>query len=113
MNLGEKIAAKYLGKKGYRIVDANWYCRWGEIDLVCEKDGELVFVEVKMRNEADLVDTVASINWKKARSLRRAIRYYLKCHSGWGRFRMDVIAVTTRNQGSELAVFHYPSALPM
>jgi len=46
---GEALAAKYLINKGYKINHQNWYCRWGEIDIVaCDKD-TTVFVEVKYR----------------------------------------------------------------
>ena len=47
--LGEKIAAEFLAKKGYRILARNFRTRFGEIDLVAAKDGVLVFVEVKLK----------------------------------------------------------------
>ncbi|WP_276661388.1 YraN family protein, partial [Syntrophomonas wolfei] len=46
---GEELAAQYLGKKGYKILERNFYTRYGELDLVCEKDDNIVFVEVKTR----------------------------------------------------------------
>lgn len=47
--LGEKIAAEFLAKKGYRILQKNFRTRFGEIDLIAVKDGKLVFVEVKLK----------------------------------------------------------------
>ncbi|KKS22640.1 MAG: hypothetical protein UU80_C0004G0030 [candidate division WWE3 bacterium GW2011_GWA1_41_8] len=47
--LGEEIAAKYLIGKGYRIVERNWNCRWGELDIIASKGDTTVFVEVKYR----------------------------------------------------------------
>ncbi|KPJ54601.1 hypothetical protein AMJ47_04095 [Parcubacteria bacterium DG_72] len=47
--VGEDMATEYLQNKGYKIVEQNFQNKWGEIDLVCEKDNRLVFVEVKTR----------------------------------------------------------------
>ena len=46
---GEDLAAEFLEQQGYRIVDRNWKCRFGELDLVAEGGGFLCFVEVKLR----------------------------------------------------------------
>ena len=48
-NLGEKIALNYLQKENYRILERNFYCRQGEIDIIAQKQKEIVFVEVKTR----------------------------------------------------------------
>ena len=48
-NLGENKAARYLVLHGYKIIDRNFRCRYGEIDIICEKHGALIFVEVKKR----------------------------------------------------------------
>ena len=50
---GEKIAKKYLEKLDYRIIEQNWTCRWGAIDLIAWDDDELVFIEVKKPNNHD------------------------------------------------------------
>ena len=47
--LGEKLARRHLESLGFKIVDSNYRTRWGEIDLVAEKNEELVFVEVRTR----------------------------------------------------------------
>ena len=47
--MGEKIAAEFLAKKGYRILERNFRTRFGELDLIAAKDGVLVFVEVKLK----------------------------------------------------------------
>ena len=49
---GEALVEKYLSERGCRIVEREWRCRFGEIDLIAEKDGVLLFVEVKLRKFA-------------------------------------------------------------
>ncbi|MEK7560306.1 MAG: YraN family protein, partial [Patescibacteria group bacterium] len=46
-NLGEKLAAKFLSANGFKIVETNYWRKWGEIDIIAEKDNILHFVEVK------------------------------------------------------------------
>ena len=48
-NLGEEFAKDFYLKKGYDFIDKNWQKKYGEIDLICQKDNEIVFVEVKTR----------------------------------------------------------------
>ncbi len=48
---GEKIAARYLKKNGYKIIEKNYFSAHGEIDIIAKKDGVLVFVEVKARKD--------------------------------------------------------------
>lgn len=50
---GEERAAAYLRRRGYRIVERNFSCREGEIDIIARKGGYVVFVEVKLRKNAD------------------------------------------------------------
>ena len=83
-SLGEDLACRYLKDKGFRILETN-YCnthgrRLGEIDIVAEKNKELVFVEVKSRLSAADSDIVpeASINPAKLRKLERIVQCYLR-----------------------------------
>mgnify|MGYP001769567243 FL=1 len=46
---GEKIAAAFLKKNGYRVMETNFRCPLGEIDMIAEEDGDIVFIEVKTR----------------------------------------------------------------
>lgn len=47
---GEEKAAKYLKKNGYKILERNFKCRFGEVDIIAEKDGAVAFIEVKTRS---------------------------------------------------------------
>ena len=62
----EGLAAKWLEGHGYQIVERNYRCRQGEIDLIAEKDGYLVFVEVKYRRSSEAGDPAEAVDyWKQ------------------------------------------------
>src|SRR5665647_776954 len=52
--LGENIATKFLVKQGYSILERNYTKKWGEIDIVCEKNRKIYFIEVKSVSRSDL-----------------------------------------------------------
>jgi len=74
---GEEVAAEYLKKKGYRILTQNFRVKGGELDIVAEKNGEIVFVEVRARSSNAIVSPAESITQEKRRRLRRAAEIFL------------------------------------
>lgn len=98
---GERRAARYLRENGYRIVARNWRNprdRRDEIDLVCWKHETLIFVEVKTRSPTALVTGVDTLDPRKRRVLRRAVRAYLRQLAPRDRprtFRLDVVALVS------------------
>ncbi len=92
--LGEEIAIKTLRKKGYKIVERNHRNRLGEIDVIAEEGGCLVFVEVKKRNSARFGEAICAVDERKKQHLVRAALLYLKMHAGFDRsVRFDVIGI--------------------
>ena len=77
--IGENNAAKYLEKNSYEIINKNYYCKFGEIDIVAvdKKTNELVFIEVKTRRTFSYGMPIDSINNKKIKHLRNSINYYI------------------------------------
>jgi len=75
--LGENIAANYLKKKGYTILFQNYSSRWGELDLICEKDKVIHFVEVKTRKDNKYGRPYEAVNAGKLRHLKRTIEYFV------------------------------------
>lgn len=73
----EDLAAAYLVKHGLRIVARNFHCRGGEIDLVAKDRKTLVFVEVRLRRNADFGGAGASITRRKQQRIILAARHYL------------------------------------
>lgn len=103
---GEEQAAQYLIKQGYTVLERNFTCRGGELDIVArDPQGVLVFVEVKSRNNTRFGAPEEAITPAKVRSLLTAARYYCMQHKCFGQnMRFDVIAIL---RGS---VRHIPNA---
>lgn len=97
---GEKMAVAYLAARGYRIRECNFRCRLGEIDLVAEEGGTLVFVEVKTRRSRRFGLPKEAVTPAKQARLRRIAEYYLLTHGGGDRpCRFDVLGVTIGPNG--------------
>ena len=90
---GEDRAADFLRDKGYRITDANWQCRFGEIDLIAEDGTCLCFVEVKLRKSAAYGSAAAFVDRRKQDRLRTAATLYLSRHPTQLQPRFDVIEI--------------------
>lgn len=94
-NAYEDIAADYLRKKGHRILDRNFNCRHGEIDIISEYEGSLIFTEVKYRNKSSCGYPEEAVDIRKQRQISNASLYYLR-YCGYGTdtpVRYDVISV--------------------
>lgn len=97
--LGERYAANLLRCKGYRIVQMNYRRRGGEIDIIAQKDGFLVFAEVKTRLEGALVDALESMGVRKRRCIIHTARQYLYESGCALQPRFDVIALVVKAGG--------------
>ena len=94
---GERIAAEYLKSKGYLIHTMNYGCRYGEIDVVAEKDGVLAFVEVKTRSHTDYGRPADYVNYAKRRRIVSAAEFYLMYNDLGLEPRFDVIEVLVKD----------------
>lgn len=73
----ESVAAAYLERQGLRILDRNWHCRFGEIDLVLQDGPVIVIAEVRLRTSARFGGAAASIDRRKQAKLAAAAQLYL------------------------------------
>jgi putative endonuclease len=96
----EALAAALLERAGLTIVERNYRCRFGEIDLVARSGAILVFVEVRARRREDFGGAAASITRAKRRRLIAAARHYLAARRENRPCRFDV--VLARGAGPEL-----------
>jgi putative endonuclease len=92
---GETIAASFLKKNGYHILDTNFRCFLGEIDIVAREKGALVFIEVKTRKSRELGFPEQAVGIKKQRKLSQLALFYLQRKNIKDvKARFDVVAVT-------------------
>ena len=91
---GEQIAEKYLIKKGYLIVARNFRCKLGEIDIIALDGKELVFIEVKTRQNQNYGLPCEAITASKIKHLKRTAAYYMAVNSVNNKdVRLDVIEI--------------------
>jgi len=109
--LGEDIAATHLERIGHRIVERNFRCIYGEIDLVAEEGEEIAFVEVRTRRSATFGLPEESITWQKRQRMTRcALAYLSERQVKDRRWRVDLIAVQLE-RGRVTRLEHYRHAL--
>jgi putative endonuclease len=97
---GEDLAAAHLEAAGLRILDRNWRCAEGEIDIVAADGRALVVCEVKTRSGLGFGDPAEAVDRVKAARLRRlALRWMAAHETGWRELRFDVVTVLRRPDG--------------
>ena len=90
---GEAVARRFLEQNGVRIVEENFACPLGEIDLIAEDKDVLVFVEVKARRSVRFGGPAEAVHAKKQRQILRVAEAYLREHRLRVPCRVDVVAV--------------------
>ncbi|WP_027927901.1 YraN family protein [Amycolatopsis benzoatilytica] len=91
---GEDLAARRLQDAGLVLLDRNWHCREGELDLVLSEGARVVFCEVKTRSGTEYGSPAESVTQEKIdRVHRAAMRWLREHHVGWCRVRYDVVTV--------------------
>jgi len=107
---GERLAAEELSRRGYRIVEQNFRCSYGEIDLVTEEGDDLVFVEVKTRRGMAYGLPEDAVSLRKQRKIVQVASFYLDLHACAERpWRIDVVAIQMSQQGrlEEIRVYQH------
>lgn len=95
----EELAARHLISHGLRILERNFRVRGGEIDLIADDKGTLVFVEVRLRSRSDFGGAGASITMHKQQRIILAARHYLQAH-GERACRFDCVLLEGLNAGT-------------
>ncbi len=90
---GEDVAADYLRRKGYTIIERDWKSGHRDIDIIALDDNIVVFVEVKTRRNRIFGDPEDAIDYQKLRNLRAAFNHYVKYKNIRQEIRLDVITV--------------------
>lgn len=93
-NLGEKVVKQYLEKKNYKIIQTNFLCKQGEIDIIAKEGEEYVFIEVKTRGNDKFGFPRDAVDEKKEKHIKSASKYYIYINYLQNKpIRFDVIEV--------------------
>ena len=97
---GEDYAAQYLAAHGYAVLERNWHCPVGELDLVTERGDQVIFVDVRTRQTDRLGTPEESITPAKRAKLIAAAQTFLDAHNQLDRdWRIDVVAIEVGSRG--------------
>jgi putative endonuclease len=95
----EQTAAQYLQRQGLRLLQSNYRCRFGEIDLILKDHDSLVFVEVRLRSRSDFGGAAASIDARKQHKLILAAQHYLSSVTPTPPCRFDAVLLSSAEGG--------------
>ncbi len=108
--IGEEIAANYLTRQGYKIIERNFECKQGEIDIIAIHKKELVFIEVKTRSNMFYGQASEAVNKFKKKHLINSIKYYIYKRNLEDEYiRIDIIEVYIN--GENIKINHIKQAI--
>ncbi|MGH2516104.1 MAG: YraN family protein [Ktedonobacterales bacterium] len=111
---GERFAATWLEARGYEIVERNWRCPYGELDVIARAGAEWVFFEVKTRRGRRMgAPEEAVTHAKRVRLIHAAQAYLAERACEDAPYRIDVLAIELSPTGALVAVRHYPRGVEM
>jgi putative endonuclease len=93
---GEDIATEYVQKQGYTVLERNFRCKLGEIDIIAKDGAQMVFVEVKTRTSSLFGTPLEAITRKKLLSLVKSAEYYLLTNKLGQNYRIDAVEIVMR-----------------
>jgi putative endonuclease len=109
---GEAVAARYLSEHGYVIRDRNWRAGHGELDIVVERNAEIIFVEVRTRRSNTFGRPEESLDaHKQAKLIETATAYLLKHELFDVQWRIDMIAIEMDHRNAVTRLDHYECAI--
>jgi putative endonuclease len=100
---GEEMALRFLKKKGYQIIERNYTCKMGEMDIIAREKDTLAFIEVKTRTSSMFGPPQLAVNDAKQWQLSKVALYYLKEKRLEDiKARFDVVAILLGQEGGEI-----------
>lgn len=106
--IAEELAAQRYLKEGYAILRKNWHSGKNEIDIVAQKNDNIVIIEVKYRSgedESALDSALESVSTDKKRRMVRSADSFLRQLDGAFNYRFDIVTVTSKESGYEIEVY--------
>lgn len=108
--LGEEYAQKYLKKRGFSLVEKNYRCRFGEIDLIMKNKEYLIFAEVKTRSGQLFAQPKEYVDYRKQKKIILTAEWFLSQYETCLQPRFDVIEVFFDRIGNKPRIEHIPNA---
>ena len=100
---GEDLALRFLKKKGYRIIEKNYVCKMGEMDIIAQEKDTLAFIEVKTRTSTTFGPPQLAVNPKKQSQMSKVALHFLKEKKlEDAKARFDVVAILLGQKGAEI-----------
>lgn len=106
-SVGESAAANYLRRKRYKIVEQNYSCRFGEIDIIAQKGEYIVFVEVKARKNESFAMAREHVTYAKQQRIIKTAMLWLQQNETELQPRFDVIEVIGEGRNREIRHIEY------
>lgn len=105
--LGEDLAREFLEQKGYKILEQNYKTKFAEIDLVCEKDKKLIFVEVRTKIGEQFGSPEDTINRQKLWKVLQNSKNYIGFKKWQGPARIDAVCIVLNPDFSVFRLTHH------
>jgi putative endonuclease len=114
-NLGEEIAADYLKNKGYKILDKNFFVKFkngpklGEIDLITQKEGKIVFFEIKTETKNKIAQPEQKVNFRKREKIKKVAEIWLDRNKKQQdiEWQIDVLSVILDFSKKKATIIHF------
>jgi len=109
---GEKLAKDFLKKRGYSIIETNYRCPYGEIDIVARQKGTLSFIEVRTKQTLSFGIPEESVTASKAKRMKATAYHYLQSHDNLpASWRIDFVAVDLDPQNKTRRIELFQNAI--
>ena len=109
--IGEEIAKNYLIKKGYKIIEQNYKTKYGEIDLICEKDREIIIVEVRAKKGNNFGTPEDSLDKRKINKIFFNAKTYISFEKEQKPYKVDAICIILKNNNEIESLNHYQNII--
>jgi putative endonuclease len=109
--IGEEIAKDYLEKKGYEIIEQNYKTKYGEIDLVCWDNKEIVIVEVRTKKENIFGTPEDSLDKRKLKKIANNARAYISWKKWQGPYRIDAVCIILNSDNTVNSLNYYENII--
>ncbi len=104
---GEEVTCRHLKKEGYLILERNYKTKYAEIDVVCRKKKELVFVEVRTKTNENFGSPEDTVDVEKIKRLKRSALGYIQKKRYQGPCRIDLVCVVLNKEGDVERLTHH------